>query len=361
MLQGSVVVTHAIDGASGRLQESVAQRVGEAFALVGEPQGRFVFAAHDGPYSPPRDGSVVAYAPDPSTGSLTTLSEAPVTHGMEWYWLSASSTRVYGMMFRYTGHTYPRLVSFAVGGDGRLGPGSARDFERDWDPWVALDADASPDVFYNSTPTGGLAAHFVEPDGSLKQMGGSHLCFATGIDHPRPLAAARGFLFASALLSAASRETVCSWEGPRLAPRANLGLQAHRAVALVARDDASSPTATASATTLVAMVLGSPASVNHSVRLFAMGGDGDLAPLDTVTGPWRVRQLAFHPSGRFLYVSHAPYDAESLVGLSVYSIDSQGRLALVQTLEDGGGAMAVTLARVPWPHTSGVRDALARP
>jgi hypothetical protein len=229
VLQGSVVVTHAIEGASGRLQESVAQRVGEAFALTGEPQGRFVFTAYDGRYSPPRDASVVAYAPDPSTGSLVTLSEATVSSGVEWYWLSASSTRVYGMAFRYTGHTYPSLVTFAVGSDGRVGPGSSRSFERDGDPWVALDADALPDVFYNSTPTGGLAAHFVEPDGGLKQMGGSHLCLASGMDHPRPLVAARGFLFASALPPAPSKETVCSWAGPRLAPRANLGLQAHRA------------------------------------------------------------------------------------------------------------------------------------
>jgi hypothetical protein len=350
--RGSSVVTHAIDGVTGQLRESATQRLGDA-RITGEPQARFIFAAYDRQYSnprPPRDGSIVAYAPDPLSGSLTTLSE--VTGAYEWYWLSASSTRVYGMMFQFTGHYYPSLVSYAVGSDGQLGPPSWRSFEGDTAPSVAIDPDADPDVFYNSTSTGGLTAHFVEPDGGLRQMGGSHLCLASSMLHPTPLAAARGYLFASVLLPASasgpSTETVCSWQGPRLAPRTNLGMLAHRAVAYVPRL-AATFSWRASPTPMVAMT-GDRWALQHEVRLFAMGADGGLAPLDTVTGPWGVTDLLFHPLGRFLYVSYVAYYEDSPIGLDVYSIDPEGHLALIQTLEDGGGAMAVTL---PQARTSG--------
>jgi hypothetical protein len=338
--RGSSVVTYAIDGVTGQLRESATQRLGDAAQFTGEPQARFVYAAYDKYYYPPpgRDGSIVAYAPDPVSGSLMTLSE--VTGASFWYWLSASPTRVYGMMFRFTGHYYPSLVSYALESDGRLGPPSWRSFERDTLPSVALDSDADPDVFYNSTSTGGLTAHFVEAGGSLKQMGGSHLCLASSMLYPRPLVAARGFLFASVLLPGPSTETVCSWEGPRLAPRANLGMLADRAVAYVPLRDTTFSWR-ASTKPMVAMTGGR--YLQHEVRLFAMGADGGLALLDTVTGPWGVRELLFHPLGRLLYVSYVAYYEESPIGLDVYSIDPEGRLELIQTLEDGGGALAVTL------------------
>ncbi len=79
----------------------------------------------------------------------------------------------------------------------------------------------------------------------------------------------------------------------------------------------------------------------YEVRLFAMSDDGDLEPLDTVE-PGYAWQLLFHPSGRFLYVSHAAFYEGSPVDLTVYSIDPQGHLEVLQTLEDGGGTMAVT-------------------
>jgi hypothetical protein len=86
---------------------------------------------------------------------------------------------------------------------------------------------------------------------------------------------------------------------------------------------------------------------HHEIRLLEMSADGDLVPLDAVTGSWSTKALLFHPSGRFLYVSYAAYYEDRPVGLSVYAIDAQGRLALVQTLEDGGGhGMAVTIPQV---------------
>jgi hypothetical protein len=161
--------------------------------------------------------------------------------------------------------------------------------------------------------------------------------------------AVRGFVFAQGYVDYGN--TVCSWEGPRLAPRANLGLDSDYAVAFAPRgvsDAASSPAASPPAT-LVAMRTwysvrhGDSYQTKYEVRLFAMNADGDLAPLDTIE-PGYARRLLFHPSGRFLYASHAPNRSGSPDSLTVYSIDPQGHLEVVQTLEGGGGgAMAVTL------------------
>ncbi len=74
-----------------------------------------------------------------------------------------------------------------------------------------------------------------------------------------------------------------------------------------------------------------------------MSDDGNLALLDTVTGPGYAARLLFHPSGRFLYVSNSSSPGVSLASLNVYTIDAQGHLALVQSVENGGGAMAATL------------------
>jgi hypothetical protein len=82
--------------------------------------------------------------------------------------------------------------------------------------------------------------------------------------------------------------------------------------------------------------------VHYEVRLFAVRSDGDVVPLDAASGPWPAEHVLLHPSGRFLYVSYVAYYEDSPIGLDVYSIDPEGRLDLIQTLEDGGGAMAVT-------------------
>jgi 6-phosphogluconolactonase (cycloisomerase 2 family) len=86
------------------------------------------------------------------------------------------------------------------------------------------------------------------------------------------------------------------------------------------------------------------ATGRYEVRLFAMSDDGGLPMLDATTGPGWARHLLFHPSGRFLYLSLAPSPGSfSLDSLWVYSIDAQGHLGEVETLEGGGGTMAVTL------------------
>ena len=354
--QGSSVITYAIDGATGRLRESTRQGLGDASLMVGEPQGRYVFAAYDDP------GQIVAYAPDPSSGSLMARSVAEA--GTNWTSLSASSTRLYATLYYFSGaHFYPSYVSYAVESEGQLGLPSVEYFEFDTVPSVAVDVDSDPAVLYKSTETGGLTAHVVDPDGTLTQMGGSHLCLASSMDYAEPLVAARGFLLASAHLPASqpygpSTESVCSWEGPRLAPRANLGVDADYAVALTPRRGSSVSSSAVGPATLVAMRTWY--SVGHGlhpekkpqVGLFAMSDDGDLEPLDTVESECAMRML-FHPSGRFLYVSHSGNCWPDLPGwrrlpesLSLYSIDAQGHLGLVETLEGAGGLMAITTPAV---------------
>lgn len=348
VLQGGTVVAYLVDGASGRLRESARQAVGDAHTLAGEPEGRHVFAAFGPRSGPPYfDPSIVAYAPDPQSGSLATLSEAssdPIWcrgcaswgRSGRWYWLSASSSRVYGMWYTGTYHdTYHAYVTHAVDDGGRLAPAYVQEFG-EWDPGtVAVDVAGDADVFYKGTQTGGLTAHFVEPDGRLTRMGGSDLCVASTLDSAQPLVAVRGFLFAAGYIGI--DKVVCSWEGPRLAPRANLGLRSDYAVAFAPRGAPSSSSAT-----LVAMRMDASTAQRSEVRLFAMSADGGLEPLDAVE-PGYARQLLFHPSGRFLYVSHAKSPSSPTADLSVYSIDAQGRLAVVEEVGGGGGAMAVTL------------------
>jgi hypothetical protein len=176
-------------------------------------------------------------------------------------------------------------------------------------------------------------------------MGASHLCLASTTGDAQPLVAIRGFVFAQS--SVDDRNTVCSWEGPRLAPHADLGFESGYAVAIALPGVGSSSTADRPAT-LVAMRTSS--SVKHGdsyktkyeFRLFAMSNRGDLELLDTVE-PGYAQQLLFHPSGRFLYASHAAGPYGSTPSLTAYSIDPQGHLGVVATVEGGGGAMVVTV------------------
>ena len=371
MLQGSSVITYTIDATTGALGQSITQDVGDAHTLTGEPQGRYVFAAFGPRGGPPYwDPTIVAYASNPVAGSLVTVSKAssdpiwcrfcsPVGRSGEWYWLSASATRVYGMWLTGTYHdSYHAYVTHAVENAGQLGPAYVRQFD-EWD-YGQVTVDVDSDVLYKQDSPG-LTAHVVEPDGSLRQVGASDVCVDSTQGYERPLVAVGGFLFASGDFRTASGlpdEFVCSWEGPGLAPRAKLALNseyAEYAVALSSVDAsrASSSPAASRPPTLVAMR--TSYSVEHAnyyyttqykVRLFAMR-DGDLQPLDTVeVEPRYPRHLLFHPSGRFLYTSHglsrAAPTGDSPDSLTVYSIDPDGHLAAVQTLVGAGGAMAVT-------------------
>jgi 6-phosphogluconolactonase (cycloisomerase 2 family) len=350
-LAGDSVITYRIDAATGQLRPTATQTVGDAHTLTGEPRGRYVFAAFGPRRVEDRQApSIVAYSPDPSSGSLKALSEAtsdpvwcptcaPWGRSQEWYWLSASATRVYSIWETVTYHdVYHTYVTHTVGDDGRLGPAYQEDLDEQAPPAVALDVDS--DVFYTGTYPGGVVAHFVEPDGRLAQTGASRLCVASTMSSASPLAAVRGFLFATGYVGPHYDRTVCSWEGARLAPRADLGMRSFDAVAIAPRLSASPPASFPAP--LVAMEMGSGGTGQYEIRLFAVSPDGELKPLEAITGPGWVRHLLFHPSGRFFYVSHAATGTGSPVSLTVYGIDVQGRVALVQTLKDGGGTMAVT-------------------
>jgi 6-phosphogluconolactonase (cycloisomerase 2 family) len=75
----------------------------------------------------------------------------------------------------------------------------------------------------------------------------------------------------------------------------------------------------------------------HELRLFSMNSEGDLRPLARQELQKGLRQILFHPSGRFLYT----VDAAS--ALQAYSIDSSGRLELLMSIDHAGSSMAITL------------------
>ena len=312
--EGGDIATYRIDATTGRLQLALTQRLGDAHALAGDPGGRYVYLAY-GPRSRSessnQDASIVLHEVD-VTGGLLPLSEAssrpwPASPGSctfgtwGWSWLSASAGRAWGLWeYRFGGgcqHDRYIGVTHAVGTDGQLGPAVTGDLGYEFSG-AALDPGA--DVIYRPhyagyDSDGAVTAHVVGPDDRLRIAGFSNLCLASEVFQVQPLVAVRGFLFGQADTTG----TVCSWETPRLAPRANVGIAASVAAA-------SSP-ADATSPALLAMAddVYGPQRVHRrtDLRLLSMRSDGATELLDTVELPSRVQQLLFDPSGRLLFVA----------------------------------------------------------
>jgi hypothetical protein len=341
--EGGDVTTYQIDATTGRLQPAGTQRLGDVRALVGDPDGRYVYVAFDPrtlPVDPPGDASIALYEADKS-GTLVALSEAPsrpweMGHGYScgnfgWSWLAASRDRVWGMwLSRYGGgcqHEVYTAITHAVAAGGQLGPVARGDSWID-SGWAAIDPAADMlyksrygFLYYGPAP---LTAHAVGADGQLAGTGYSDLCVASELGDPvKPLVAVRGFVFGSAYLGRG--ETVCSWEGPRLAPRANLGFAASHGAAFTPADGTTAA--------LLAMAGDVYAPHQHvyartDLRLLSMESGGNAALLDTVELPSRVLQLLFHPAGRFLYV------ADEDGRLRTYSVSAGQRLDPIERLPD---------------------------
>jgi hypothetical protein len=312
--EGGEVATYRIDAGTGRLQLALTQRLGDFHGLAADPAGRYVYLAY-GPRSlaesSREDASIVLHEVDP-TGRLLPRSEAssrpwPASPGSctfgewGWKWLSASAGRAWGLWaYRFGGgcqHDRFIGVTHAVGTDGRLGPAVVGDLGYEFGG-AALDPDA--DVIYRHhyagyDSQGALTAHAVTPDDRLRITGVSSLCVASEVYEVQPLAAVRGFLFGQADTTG----TVCAWEGPRLAPRANLGIAASVAAAF-SPADAASPALLAVAED----VYGARRTYRRTdLRLLSVRSDGNAELLDTVELSRRARQLLFDPPGRLLFVA----------------------------------------------------------
>lgn len=112
--------------------------------------------------------------------------------------------------------------------------------------------------------------------------------------------------------------------GPRLAPRANIGLAASLGAAFSAVDET-----TAALLALAGDVRTRQGTYQRTdLRLLSMGPDGGVALLAAVELPSRVRQILFHPTGRFLYA------ADEDGRLWTYSIRSGSRLEPIESLPD---------------------------
>jgi 6-phosphogluconolactonase (cycloisomerase 2 family) len=349
-------MTYEIDP-TGRLHPPVTQRVGKDLnVLAGEPQGRFVYAAHGGwalygssGTGEGSNGTIVTYAPDPRDGTLAEVSEQTVFErprgGLPsgpwadlggWSWLKGSANRVHAFWsYRWgtTGrHTTYSYVSVGVASDGHLGPVRQLAFESDADPGQVM-VDARSDLLYKAGKEGydgrgGLEAHLIEPDGTLTRMGWTNLCLASRIDLGYPLVTARGFVFASAYTPG---PTVCSYQGLRLKPLYALDLNASAAEAFVPSSEAEPG--------LLAMnvTISTGGSRREELRVLSMNGEGDLRPVYSEELPDRITRLLFHPSGRFLYA------VDAAARLRAYTVDSDGRLALTMSIDHAGGGLAITL------------------
>jgi 6-phosphogluconolactonase (cycloisomerase 2 family) len=352
VLQQPYVVTYEIDAARGRLHPPVTQRIGDAEMLASDPRGRYVYAAHgQGAWCFPFDGranlAIVAYAADARDGTLVQISDAPVRGG-KWTWLSAGPDRVHGLVHGRKGWCSRSAYvyeSVPVASDGRLGEVVGHGFALEEERGI-VNVDVRTDMLYKAGRVadegglGGLAAHAIQPNGWLEQTGWTDLCVATTMppfwmwspedEVPVPLVAVRGFLFAAVSLPP-ERRTVCSYQGQRLKPLADLGFNAYVAEVFVPSSE--------SQPALVAMGVEVPAGMatRHELRLFSMSAAGDLQLLDSEDLLREVRKLAFHPSGRFLYVSDA---ADTLLG---YAITPEGRLEPTESIDHAGGGMAITL------------------
>ncbi len=349
VLQHPYATTYEIDAATGRLHPPVTQHIGDAYMLAGDPQGRRVYAAHGessfcevGPVL-----AVVAYVPDARDGTLTPVSGVSVWGG-QWTWFAAGPERVHGLVHSMEGWCSREAYGYrsvAVSSDGRLGDVGGDGFTLEEERGI-VNVDVRSNMLYKAGRVddygglGGLAAHAIRPDGQLTQTGWTDLCVATAMpsfsmetpedEVPVPLVAVRGFLFAAVSLPP-DRRTVCSYQGPRLKPLANLGFRAYVAEAFVP--------AAESQPALLAMGVEVPAgkTMRHELRLFSMNADGALRLLDSGDLLRDVAKLVFHPSGRFLYVSDT---ADTLLG---YEIGPEGRLAPIESIDHAGGGMAITI------------------
>jgi hypothetical protein len=356
VLQPPYLRTYEVDEPTGRLHRPVEQNLGDAQVLTSDPRGRYLYAADGGC---PDEGfpsccasrvTVAQYAPDVRDGTLARKSEVTVFEQSvgAWRWLSGGMTRLHGFRVSRWGttcrHTTYSYLSIELDSDGQLGAVSTSEyFESDDDPGRAV-VDVRSDMLYKAGRSaewgglGGLAAHAIRADGQLNQTGWTDLCVATAMEpfyneydpsSPKPLVAARGFLFAAVPVPP-ERRTVCSYEGPRLKPLANLGFVASVAEAFV-------PPSVSQAV-LLAMGVEVPAgkATRNELRVYSMNSDGALQLRGSADLMRDVQQVVFHPSGRFLYVSDT---ADTLLG---YAIGPDGRLDLVETIDHAGGGMAIT-------------------
>jgi len=340
--QADAVATYRVSNPSGHLELVGRQDLGEIHQLVGDPDGRFVYAAY-GPYGT-GDPSIAVYAAQ-ADGALDLLSEAwsqpdtgPFRFGNGWKWLAASPARVYALWTTRRGggaqHSSDAYVSHAVTAEGELGPAYLRQFLWDDPGYVTLDPGAHvlykavPEWWVDSTEREGLTAHAVEADGQLRQTGWSELCGELHVGRVEPLLAVRGWVFGSVYTGRGDR--VCSWQTLRLAPRGSLG-----DIGTVATGWTPSDEALPGMLAFAKAVLGRAPSyglVRTDLRLLSLGSAAGPELVDLEEFPTYARQLLFHPSGRFLYVSGD--DGR----LRVYAAAPQGGLEMVEDLPGAGGA-----------------------
>ena len=242
------VITYAIDGCHGRTATRAPRRTWETrTALAGEPQGRYVFAAIRAARRPPLLRSVDRDVRSRArrAGSLTKVSEA----SSEPIWCRGCSPmrpqrrlvlalgQQHASLRNVDDRNVPRLrttayVTHAFADDGQLGPAYVRRCSMSSTLAESSRSTSTSDVLLQADagrrPEG---ARRRRRDGRLRGTGESHLCVGSPM-YPEPLLAVSGLrVWPRIYCRRWDEATVCSWKGSRLAPHANLGVDAGYAVA----------------------------------------------------------------------------------------------------------------------------------
>jgi hypothetical protein len=326
---------------TGQLAMTADQPMPDVQQLRGDPEARFVFAAFGGSggyYPPPVEPVLASYAPSPVDGSLLQLSAVSLGSygtGIEWLWLDAGSERVFALWRDRWGHHWTdQYVTVGFANDGALGDVYSRTFPEDSSNSMVLDARSRMIYKIGSWNRGGLPREAVERGGQLTQTGWSDLCLAEATAQT-PVGAVRGFLFAQGFSYRTWTSRLCTFEGPRLAPRASADLGPVDGLEVFDPSDRALP----AWLVLPSATWTASGELSHSeIRLYALGSGGGLELRATAETADLVSQVVFHPSGRLLYAA---------VGTALwgFAVEPDGHLSKVVDVPGGAGRMVVTTPR----------------
>jgi 6-phosphogluconolactonase (cycloisomerase 2 family) len=318
------------DDVTGQLRSVEAQQVIQAFRLAADPRGRFVFVA--GGLGGRIARFVRSYAVDAASGRLDRRSHTSTFTSCHTTSLAANERQVYALGASCSTGYHGGWVVLSL--DPRTGvlapaPSPPSRFEPDF-----VVADPKGRFVYTGALERQVCSYcprlFVSAlrtDGWLEDVGG--IMVARSIDAvPVSGALGHGVLFVADAWGRITSFGIDEESGlPTVLARGALeDSMTHLTVA--PRTVPDSPPRPGGRLA---------ASTHFDVRIYDFDASGELSLRDVVAVPWSSvpLNLAFHPSGRFLYSSGSGQ------GVLIFSVAEDGRLQQVGREERGGGSIVV--------------------